>query len=68
MYNCKIYHLIMGDEIILLNINVRTLSDLAKKLDMTYQQVADLNSRKGQRKYQQFKYCPQIEINRLIKR
>jgi len=58
----------MGDEIILLNINVRTLSDLAKKLDMTYQQVADLNSRKGQRKYQQFKYCPQIEIKILIKR
>jgi len=61
MYNCKIYH-DFNDEIVLLNINVETLKDLAKELDMTYQQVADLNSRKGKRKYQQFKYCPKIEI------
>ena len=61
MYNCKIYQ-DFDDEIVLLNINVETLKDLASELDMTYQQVADLNSRKGKRKYQQFKYCPKIEI------
>ena len=61
MYNCKIYH-DFQEQIVLLDINVETLGDLAKELDMTYQQVADLNSRKGKRKYQQFKYCPKIEI------
>ena len=61
MYNCRIYH--DNDiKIELLNINVPTLKVLAEKLDMTYQQVADLNSRKGRKKYQQFKYFPKIEI------
>jgi len=61
MYNCRIYH--DNDiKIELLNINVPTLKVLAERLDMTYQQVADLNSRKGLRKYQQFKYFPKIEI------
>ena len=61
MYNCRIYH--DNDiKIELLNINVPTLKVLAEKLDMTYQQVADLNSRKGLRKYQRFKYFPKIEI------
>tara|TARA_R100000808_G_C2154667_1_gene165833 strand:- start:9841 stop:10041 length:201 start_codon:yes stop_codon:yes gene_type:complete len=66
MYNCKIYH--QEQNYILLNINVETLGDLAKELDMTYQQVADLHSRKKKRKYQQFKYCPKIEITRINKR
>tara|TARA_R100001594_G_C3981856_1_gene250291 strand:+ start:485 stop:706 length:222 start_codon:yes stop_codon:yes gene_type:complete len=61
MYNCKIYH-DFDDQIVLLDINVETLKDIAKELDMTYQQVADLNSRKGRKKYQQFKYFPKIEI------
>ena len=43
MYNCKIYH-DFQEQIVLLDINVETLGDLAKELDMTYQQVADLNS------------------------
>ena len=63
MYNCKIYH-DFDNEIVLLDINVETLKDLAKELDMTYQQVADLNSRPKKRKYQQFKYCPKIEIRK----
>ena len=64
MYNCRIYH--DNDiKIELLNINVPTLKVLAEKLDMTYQQVADLNSRKGLRKYQQFKYFPKIEIQEI---
>jgi len=64
MYNCKIYH-DYDSPIILLDINVETLRDLAKELDMTYQQVADLSSRKQKKKYLQFKYCPKIEINRI---
>jgi len=70
MYNCKVYHDFSpeGDKespIILLNINVPTLKELAKELDMTYQQVADLNSRKREKKYLKFKYCPKIEINKI---
>jgi len=69
MYNCKVYHesAIFNnnrERIILLDITVNTLKDIAKELDMTYQQVADLNSR-GTRKYQKFKYFPKIEIIKI---
>jgi len=66
MYNCKVYHESASNRgrIILLDITVNTLRDIAKELDMTYQQVADLNSR-GTRKYQKFKYFPKIEIIKI---
>tara|TARA_R110002020_G_scaffold115638_1_gene265781 strand:+ start:415 stop:678 length:264 start_codon:yes stop_codon:yes gene_type:complete len=64
MYHCKVYH-DYETPIVLLDVNVPTLKELAVKLDMTYQQVADLNSRKGLRKYQQFKYFPKIEIQEI---
>jgi hypothetical protein len=51
--------------IVLLDVTVPTLKELAKELNMTYQQVADLNSRKGLRKYQQFKYFPKIDIKQI---
>ena len=61
MWNCKIYH-DLNETIVLLDINVNTLKELAEELEMTYQQVCDLNSRKGKRTYQKFKYFPNIEI------
>tara|TARA_R100001129_G_scaffold9729_1_gene6707 strand:- start:1056 stop:1268 length:213 start_codon:yes stop_codon:yes gene_type:complete len=64
MYNCKIYH-DYDVQIVLLDVTVPTLKELAKELNMTYQQVADLNSRKGLRKYQQFKYFPKIDIKEI---
>jgi hypothetical protein len=64
MYNCKIYH-DYDVKIVLLDVTVPTLKQLAKELNMTYQQVADLNSRKGLRKYQQFKYFPKIDIKQI---
>ena len=64
MYNCKIYH-DYESPIVLLDVNVETLKDLATELGMTYQQVADLNSRKKRRKYQEFKYMPKIEITQI---
>ena len=64
MYNCKIYH-DYNEPIVLLDINVETLRDLAQELNMTYQQVADLSSRGQNKKYLRFKYCPKIEINRI---
>ena len=67
MYNCKIYH-DYDSPIVLLDITVETLKDLAQELDMTYQQVADLSSRKEKKKYLRFKYCPKIEINRIYRK
>ncbi len=67
MYNCKVYHELTNTlvkPIVLLDITVPTLRDIAKELDMSYQQVADLNSR-GTRKYQKFKYFPKIEITKI---
>lgn len=66
MYNCQIYH-DYDIKIVLLDVTVPTLKELAKELNMTYQQVADLNSRKGLRKYQQFKYFPKIDIKEIKK-
>ena len=72
MYNCKIYHPasrqgLINDELILLDINVSTLKDLAKELDMTYQQVADLSSRKQKKNYLKFKFSPKVEITKIPK-
>lgn len=64
MYNCKIYH-DYKEPIVLLDICVETLKDLAQELNMTYQQVADLSSRGQNKKYLRFKYCPKIEINKV---
>lgn len=64
MYNCRVYH-DYEQKIVLLDVTVPTLKELAKELNMTYQQVADLNSRKGLRKYQQFKYFPKIDIKQI---
>ena len=67
MYNCKIFH-DFTDRIVLLDIDVESLKDLAKELDMSYQQIYDLHSRKGQRKYQQFKYFPKIQITQRTRK
>ena len=64
MYNCRVYH-DYDQKIVLLDVTVPTLKELAKELNVTYQQVADLNSRKGLRKYQQFKYFPKIDIKQI---
>ena len=66
MYQCQIYH-DYDIKIVLLDVTVPTLKELAKELNMTYQQIADLNSRKGLRKYQQFKYFPKIDIKEIKK-
>jgi hypothetical protein len=66
MYQCQIYH-DYDIKIVLLDVTVPTLKELAKELNMTYQQVADLNSRRGLRKYQQFKYFPKIDIKEIKK-
>jgi len=66
MYNCKIYHSI-GDStsMTLHNQDYKCLKDIAEELGLTYQQVADLSSRKEKKKYQQFKFFPEIKITRI---
>lgn len=68
MYNCKIYHN-LGDStsMTLHNKDYKCLKDMSEDLGLTYQQVADLSSRKEKKKYQQFKFFPNIEIVRLKK-
>ena len=67
-YNCKIYHNI-GDStaVTLHNQDYTCLKEIAEDLGLTYQQVADLSSRKDKKKYQQFKYFPEIKITKIPK-
>ena len=64
MFNCKIYH---NEDNVLHNENYKCLKDISAGLGLTYQQVADLSSRKDKKKYQEFKFFPKIEITRIKK-
>ena len=64
MYSCKIYHDGMPP---LFEGEYKTLKNIAEVLGLTYQQVADLSSRRTLKKYQEFKYFPKIEIQRIKK-
>ena len=66
MFNCKIYHTI-GDStsMTLHNKDYKCLKDISEDLGLTYQQVADLSSRKEKKKYQQFKFFPEIKITKI---
>ena len=68
MFNCKIYHDIGNNTSMTLhNQDYNCLKDIANDLGLTYQQVADLSSRRDKKKYQEFKYFPKIEITRIKK-
>ena len=56
MYNCKIFHT-LGDStsMTLHNKDYKCLKEISEDLGLTYQQVADLSSRKQKKKYQQLK-------------
>jgi len=64
MFNCKIYH---DEDNILHNQDYKCLKEISEDLGLTYQQVADLSSRKEKKNYQNFKFFPKIEINRIKK-
>jgi hypothetical protein len=68
-FNCKIYNSDPEGTVgtILHNQNYKCLKDISADLGLTYQQVADLSSRKDKKKYQEFKYFPKIEITRIKK-
>jgi len=68
MFNCKIYYDIGENTgVTLHNQDYKCLKDIAEDIGLTYQQVADLSSRKEKKKYQEFKFFPKIEINRIKK-
>ena len=68
MFNCKIYYDIGENTgVTLHNQDYKCLKDIAEDIGLTYQQVADLSSIKEKKKYQEFKFFPKIEINRIKK-
>jgi len=66
MFNCKIYHSNeSGCIFVLLDKDYQDLKEMSIDLGLTYQQVADLSSCKEKKKYQKFKYFPNIDITRI---
>lgn len=61
-YHCKVYHTL---DCILMEKEYSNLREIAKDLNVNYQFIADVSSRKIKRNFQQFKFYPQIEINKL---
>jgi len=64
-YNCKIYH--DNLDCILMDKDFRSLLEIARELNVPYQFIADVSSRKNKKMYQQFKFYPNIEIIKLSK-
>jgi|TARA_Y100000310_G_C20595968_1_gene770521 hypothetical protein len=52
-------------EIILLKDRYTTLNEIAKDLNLTYQQVADISANRKSKFVNQFKYQPKIEIEKI---
>ena len=66
MYNCKIFHN-FGEctSMTLHNKDYKSLKEISEDLGLTYQQVADLSSRKDKKKYQEFRFYPEIKIVKI---
>jgi len=62
-FTCKIYH---DNNIILHDKEYNNLREISDDLGLTYQQIADLSSRKTMQQYRKFKYFPNIEIVKII--
>ena len=55
MFQCKIYY--EDPNIVIMECVKKTLKELSQELGMSYQQVADISSKKRKRcEYQKFKY------------
>jgi len=67
MFQCKISQDFDHGSITLLDRRFNTLKEISNELGLTYQQVADLSSKKKKKEYQKFKYYPKIEIQRIAK-
>tara|TARA_R100000805_G_C3594971_1_gene96282 strand:- start:664 stop:840 length:177 start_codon:yes stop_codon:yes gene_type:complete len=47
------------------NKDYKSLREISEDLGLTYQQVADLSSRKDKKKYQEFRFYPEIKIVKI---
>ena len=65
MFDCKIYVMINEEKVYMLDKQFKTLKLIAEELGITYQQAADLSSRKEIKKYTKFKFFPNIEITKI---
>tara|TARA_R100000808_G_C2145277_1_gene153090 strand:+ start:2456 stop:2689 length:234 start_codon:yes stop_codon:yes gene_type:complete len=65
MFHCKISQDFDHGSVTILDKEFQSLKEISIELGLTYQQVADLSSRKKQKEYQKFKYYPKIEIQRI---
>jgi len=65
MFDCKIYVIINEEKVYMLDKQFKNLKLIAEELGITYQQVADLSSRKEIKKYTKFKFFPNIEITKI---
>ena len=66
MFLCKIYY--QDKDIIIHECEYKNLKEIAEDLGLKYQQVADISSRCRKKKdYQQFKFYPEILIERIKK-
>ena len=66
-FNCKIHH--PENNIVLLDEEFESLTELSKELGLTYNQVADISSdKKRVTDYRKFKYFPKIEITKIYKK
>ena len=66
MFLCKIYY--QDKDIIIHQCEYKNLKEIAEDLGLKYQQVADISSICIKKKnYQQFKYYPEILIERIKK-
>ena len=65
MFNCCISQTLGESTLTIFDKDFKSLKDISEELGLTYQQVADLSSRKKRKKYQEFKYFPKISIIRI---
>ena len=56
MFDCKIYVIINEEKVYMLDKQFKTLKLIAEELGITYQQAADLSSRREIKKYTKFKF------------
>jgi len=69
----KLYEIIVkvplaeeGQELTLLNTTKRSLKECAEELNITYQQAADISSKRWRPK-SKYRFSPEIEINKIQK-
>ena len=64
-FHCKIFYDNKFGNEILLDKTFKTLKELSDEIEVPYQFVADISSRKTPKKFQRYCFNPKIEITRI---